>query len=379
MLHTKLLLLQPDVITIGLPQFVVNSFHMAKLDNSKIDLSKIDSKLQNALMPFQKEGVYFGIDKNGRCLIADDMGLGKTFQALAIADYYRDDWPILIVTTSSTKNIWEETIHKFLPSVSIMDTQYMVSTKDYIGDTRILITSHDMMTRALSKLVEKRFGIIIIDESHVLKNFKAKCTKAAIELCKIARRVILLSGTPALSRPSELYSQLSLIDHKFFGSFYEYSKRYCDAKATKFGWDATGKSNLQELELILSKHFMIRRTKDEVLKSLPEKKRQVVTLDVDLKQLKEDEQIHFNTLASKCNKLKMGPDKQGALLLFFAETSKIKIPSVRNVIATVFGVCEDHQGGWSRCILVRSNRPLSSFCAMVIGLGEALMGRLAST
>lgn len=45
----------------------------------------------------------FGIDKEGRCLIADDMGLGKTFQALAIASYFKYDWPLLIVATSSMK------------------------------------------------------------------------------------------------------------------------------------------------------------------------------------------------------------------------------------------------------------------------------------
>lgn len=45
----------------------------------------------------------FGIDKKGRCLIGDDMGLGKTFQALAIANYYKEDWPLLIVTTATMK------------------------------------------------------------------------------------------------------------------------------------------------------------------------------------------------------------------------------------------------------------------------------------
>lgn len=45
----------------------------------------------------------FGIQRDGRCMIADDMGLGKTFQALAIADYYKEDWPLLIVTTSTMR------------------------------------------------------------------------------------------------------------------------------------------------------------------------------------------------------------------------------------------------------------------------------------
>lgn len=54
-------------------------------------------------MPFQKEGVIFGIQKQGRVLIADDMGLGKTIQALGIAHYYRKEWPLLIVAPSSMR------------------------------------------------------------------------------------------------------------------------------------------------------------------------------------------------------------------------------------------------------------------------------------
>jgi SWI/SNF-related matrix-associated actin-dependent regulator 1 of chromatin subfamily A len=45
----------------------------------------------------------FGISKNGRCLLADDMGLGKTIQSLGIAHYYKDDWPLLIVSPSSVR------------------------------------------------------------------------------------------------------------------------------------------------------------------------------------------------------------------------------------------------------------------------------------
>jgi hypothetical protein len=45
----------------------------------------------------------FCIAKNGRALLADDMGLGKTIQALAVADYYKNDWPLLIVCPSSVR------------------------------------------------------------------------------------------------------------------------------------------------------------------------------------------------------------------------------------------------------------------------------------
>lgn len=209
-----------------------------------------------------------------------------------------------------------------------MQIQYMTTGKDYIGDSRVLIVSHDMMSRYVDNLLEKQFGVLIIDESHNLKNSKAKCTKAATILAKKARRVILLSGTPALSRPSELYSQLSLIDDGFFGNFFDYSKRYCDGRHTNFGWDASGKSNLQELEIILNRKFMIRRTKDEVLKILPNKTQEVVTLDVNLNQFSAEDKKCLNALAEKYANNKKGNEKHAILLTFFSETAKIKIPSV---------------------------------------------------
>lgn len=204
----------------------------------------------------------------------------------------------------------------------------MVTAKDYIGDAKVLIISSDLLQRCTNKLEEQNFGVIIIDESHIFKNFKAKCTAAATALCKIAKRVILLSGTPALSRPSELYTQLTFLDERFFGNFVNYSKRYCDGKKTQFGWDANGVSNLKELCIVLSKIFMIRRTKDDVLKMLPNKVQEVVELDVKLNTFCEEDKMKLNALAANYCSVKRGQDKQAALLTFFAETAKIKIPCI---------------------------------------------------
>jgi SNF2 family DNA or RNA helicase len=47
--------------------------------------SRLPSGLAHALLPFQREGVRFGLARAGRCLIADEMGVGKTLQAIALA------------------------------------------------------------------------------------------------------------------------------------------------------------------------------------------------------------------------------------------------------------------------------------------------------
>ncbi|XP_057660326.1 SWI/SNF-related matrix-associated actin-dependent regulator of chromatin subfamily A-like protein 1 [Diorhabda carinulata] len=326
----KLQNLKDKLIVEGIPKFALNCVKM-KEHEVEIDFKRLDPTLNATLMPFQIEGLRFGIDKNGRCLIADDMGLGKTFQALAISNYYSEDWPLLIVTTSTMKTQWEETIANYLPSVSILQVQYIVSGKDYIGDAKILIVSHDMMSRCLSKLLERKFGVIIIDESHILKGYKSKCYQSAFKLACTAKRIILLSGTPALSRPSELYTQLNLIDKSFFGNFFIYSKRYCDGKTTKFGWDHSGNSNLQELEVILAKKFMIRRTKDQVLSAIPNKKQEIIDLDTKISKLPEKHRKCLMDLEEKYINQK-GAGKHALLLTFFSETAKIKIPAVCSYI-----------------------------------------------
>ena len=62
--------------------------------------NKIDLNIAKSLLPFQIEGICFSIQQNGRILLADDMGLGKTIQGLAIASYYKDEWPAFIIGKS---------------------------------------------------------------------------------------------------------------------------------------------------------------------------------------------------------------------------------------------------------------------------------------
>nr|CAD7397266.1 unnamed protein product [Timema poppensis] len=214
----------------------------------------------------------FGLSKCGRCLLADDMGLGKTIQALGIMHYYRGDWPLLIVCPSSVRYAWLEAIQTWLPTIPTHHIEVMTSGKDDIGGARILITSYDLMSRYGKQwLAQKSFGAVIMDESHFLKSSKSARTKVAILFFKQAKRVLLLSGTPALSRPSELYTQIAAIDPKAFGSFHDFGLRYCAAVKTNWAWDYSGSSNMVELHLLLEKRFMIRRLKSNVISELPPK------------------------------------------------------------------------------------------------------------
>lgn len=237
----------------------------------------------------------------------------------------------MVCTTAATRDVWAEQIRKLLPAVPTQYITVLTATTDYFGDAKALIVSYPLMEKNYSRLCEKKFGCLILDESHTLKNFKTKAAKAASCLAKIARRVIMLTGTPAVSRPVELFTQLDMIDNKFF-TFKEYTQRYCAAKQTTFGWDAKGQSNLNELNIILKRKFMIRRTKDEVEFELGEKSRETVQLDPSkvfkVKDGYTQETIeNLKEYSNDIMKLK-GKQRDEVLLKFYAETAKIKASAV---------------------------------------------------
>lgn len=95
--------LNPDVVIGALPKFVLKLLSQPATTLSYECISALEPTLAEVLMHFQKQGVCFGIEKKGRCMIADEMGLGKTYQAIAIADFYKNDWPLLVVTTAGTR------------------------------------------------------------------------------------------------------------------------------------------------------------------------------------------------------------------------------------------------------------------------------------
>merc|ERR1719204_2291928 len=69
--------------------------------------------LRGKLYKFQREGYKFVISRQGKALIADEMGLGKTIQAIAVALYYRSEWPLLVICPSSMKYPWKDEILKW--------------------------------------------------------------------------------------------------------------------------------------------------------------------------------------------------------------------------------------------------------------------------
>lgn len=259
-------------------------------------LSGLPHKLQQRLMPFQRQGVEFALSRNGRCMIADEMGLGKTVQAIAAAYAYREEWPLLVVVPSSLKYPWIEELEKWIPELKPGDIN-LVENKSHtmgISSSKVTVLGYGLLTSDARALVEalsrQRFAVVVVDESHYLKSRNAARTKILVPFIQNAKRAILLTGTPALGRPEELFMQIDALYPKRFGTWTEYAKKYCNAHYRYFGarrqWDCRGASNLDELHKALSQ-IMIRRLKQDVLTQLPPKVRQRIPFDLPKEAAKE--------------------------------------------------------------------------------------------
>lgn len=226
------------------------------------------------LYPFQKAGVAYAV-KNERVFIADEMGLGKTVQAIATIQKL-NAYPAIIVCPASLKFNWEKEWNTWLPEKE-------VAVWNGKGDpAEVVIINYDMLPKRLEDLSSINAQAIVFDESHYIKNKKAKRTVASRILAKKIKYRLLLTGTPIVNRPIELVSQLDIMGRlNEFGGFWKFAERYCGAHYTRFGLDLSGAMNLDELNERLRGKCFIRREKKEVLKELPDKRKVTVPVDID--------------------------------------------------------------------------------------------------
>ncbi|KAG7241074.1 hypothetical protein INR49_026105, partial [Caranx melampygus] len=230
------------------------------------------------------------------CMIADEMGLGKTVQAIAVAYAFRQEWPLLVVVPSSLKYPWIEELERWIPELQPGDINLVENKSSTMGisSSKVTVLGYGLLTTDSRPLVEaltrQRFSVVVVDESHYLKSRNAARTKILVPLIQSAKRAILLTGTPALGRPEELFMQIDALYPKRFGTWTDYAKKFCNAHYRYFGprrqWDCRGASNLEELHQRLSQ-IMIRRLKAEVLSQLPPKIRQRIPFDLPKDAAKE--------------------------------------------------------------------------------------------
>jgi SWI/SNF-related matrix-associated actin-dependent regulator of chromatin subfamily A-like protein 1 len=260
-----------DLATFLVKESVLTKINADRLKKSK-ETNLTIKGIKGELYPYQRVGVEFFLNSGGRAINADPMGSGKSLQALAYAAH-EDIKKTLVICPAAVKYNWKNEVKKWTNFKSIViDGNSIVEElmRDF-SKYQVYIINYDMLKKYFVFLDNAKFDLLILDEFHYIKNNGAIRTKLAKRLGRNITKTILLSGTPFLSRPAELFNGLNLIDPKTWFDYYSYGRRYCNGHMGRFGWDDKGATNIGELQERISPYF-IRRTKKEILPDLPEKK-----------------------------------------------------------------------------------------------------------
>jgi SWI/SNF-related matrix-associated actin-dependent regulator 1 of chromatin subfamily A len=246
-----------------------------------------------AYLPYQRGGVAYALNifrAGGRgALIADEMGLGKTIQLLGIINALPGEIKrALIVAPASMKDQWAAEAKKWLVedfTIQVWTSKGPRITHQGSSDRELNIVNYDILKKLDKTLHSLRWDLIGFDEAHYLKNGKAQRTEYALNLP--CQRAVMLTGTPILNRPIELWTLLNYLDPMTWRNFMGFALRYCAAFQEWVGrkqvWNFKGSSNLDELQDRLRSGVMVRRLKRDVLKDLPPKVRGLVTLETNAK------------------------------------------------------------------------------------------------
>lgn len=236
--------------------------------------------------PYQAAGIAYGVKVAcGRVLVADQMGLGKTLQSIAIASYYRDCWPLVIVSPASLVYNWKKEICQWLDWVDADDIHVMTSGEDKPKGL-VTVCSYHYLHSNLDDLVEflNVRGVVIFDEAHSLKNLKSLRGAAGQTLAHHAKKCMMVTGTPILNRPIEMFSLLNCINPIEWNSEEDFARQYCEGhwqelpNKTRIYYDK-GASHLDDLMARARNTCMFRRLKKDVLHQLPPKRRYPITLN----------------------------------------------------------------------------------------------------
>ncbi|MGB7347717.1 MAG: DEAD/DEAH box helicase [Pirellulaceae bacterium] len=249
--------------------------------------------LDAELLPYQLDGIAFAAGA-GRAILADDMGLGKTIQGIGIAELLANLAEIsrvLVVCPASLKSQWRAEIGRF----SGRSTQIVLGSgaeriEQYQSDTFFTICNYEQVLRDLSAIESVPWDLIILDEGQRIKNWESKTSNVIRQLESPFR--VVLSGTPLENRLGELFTVTRFVDEELLGPAYHFFNQHhvVDDRGKTLGY--------RQLDVLREKMqpILLRRTRAEVAKQLPERTDEVIRCEPTAEQ-KEIHDANMNVVA----------------------------------------------------------------------------------
>jgi len=306
--------------------------------------------LKTTLRPYQWDGVRWLLRHRdsglGACL-ADDMGLGKTLQTLAVLLDTKDRIPddeasmpasgtqldlfgaingfrrkalkALIVLPASLIFNWQLELKRFAPSLQVIS--YTGPMRDRLHRTLssfdVILTTYQTAVSDHAILDGIQFSYIILDESQQIRNRDTKVFKTLHQL-KADNR-LTLSGTPMENSLSDLWSQMEFINPSILGTYAFFRDTYQIPVEKNKDQDA-----IRELRTLVSP-YILRRTKEEVARDLPE-----LTQDIHFSEMSEAQAKAYETERSSARNALLGLDRSSSGFRFHVLASILRLRQIAN-------------------------------------------------
>jgi len=247
-----------------------------------IEMPPLPQRLKAKLRTYQQSGyawlAFLYQHRFGACL-ADYMGLGKTVQAISvfggikegiIPGLTKQPVPHLVVLPPSLLFNWEQEIRKFYPSLGV----HLYAGPDRspnFEDCDVVLTTYGIVRRDIEILEATFFHLIVFDEAQTVKNIFAETTNAVRRLQGAFK--VVMTGTPLENHIGEYFSLIDLCLPGLLGDYDKVKSKI--ASATPEFLDVLTRR---------TKPFVLRRTKEQILKELPPKTETDVYLDLTERQ-----------------------------------------------------------------------------------------------
>jgi len=174
--------------------YLKTAYHLSSEARAGVSEFSLSKRFQRELFEYQANAVKVAahhLHKRGGVIIGDVVGLGKTITATAIAKIFEDDFFLetLIICPKNLVTMWEDYVYKYQLRAKVMS---ITQAQSRLGD-------------------ERRYRLVIIDESHNLRNREGKRYRAIHEYIQLNdSKVVLLTATPYNKNYSDLANQLRL-------------------------------------------------------------------------------------------------------------------------------------------------------------------------
>lgn len=230
----------------------------------------VPDNLNATLRDYQIDGFQWMMRLNhwgaGACL-ADDMGLGKTIQTIALMLSHAAEGAQMVVAPASVISNWQNEISHFAPSLNTIILNNIPANErqqciNQLHANDVLILTYGLLVTESKALTQPQWITVCLDEAHTIKNRDTKSSSAAMQLK--ANNRIILTGTPIQNHLGELWNLMQFINPGLLGSYEHFTNHFVNPIAA--GVDEPK----QQLKRLIAP-FTLRRTKQEVVRELPEK------------------------------------------------------------------------------------------------------------